>query len=84
MTKSLYSLYLALKSNEERPVERSIHNLMLGYLERLTRNGDYIVLHEHREDTSGDKRERSRSCKFDEEDLIRKSFSLKDRYSSLN
>jgi hypothetical protein len=55
MTKSLYSLYLALKSDKERPVERSIHNLMLGYLERLTRNGDYVVLHEHREDTSGDK-----------------------------
>jgi hypothetical protein len=52
MTKSLYSLYLALKSDKERPVERSIHNLMLGYLERLTRNGDYVVLREHRDNSS--------------------------------
>jgi hypothetical protein len=84
MTKSLYSLYLALKNDKERSVERSIHNLMLGYLERLTRNGDYVVLHEHREDPSGDNRELSRSCKYDEEDLIRKSFSVKSRYSRLH
>jgi hypothetical protein len=46
ITKSFYTLYEDRKTKEKLPNESSIHALMLAYLERLTQEREYVVIHE--------------------------------------